>query len=59
MNYITRVRIQKAKELLLTTDRNIYEIASDVGYENIRYFSDLFRKIEGRTPSDFRRQMRG
>ncbi len=58
MNYITGVRIQKAKELLLTTDRNIYEIAAAVGYENIRYFSDLFRKIEGRTPSDFRRQKR-
>jgi two-component system response regulator YesN len=49
--YLTRVRIEKAKEMILEGKWLIYEIAEKVGYKNIPYFSTLFKKITGNTPS--------
>ncbi|HHV97446.1 MAG TPA: response regulator [Clostridiaceae bacterium] len=53
--YITEIRIEKSKEMLANTYKNIEEIANEVGYNDARYFSKLFRKIVGKTPSEFRR----
>jgi len=54
VDYITEVRIQKAKELLKSTDQKIYEIASAVGFANEYYFSKVFKKIVGESPLKFR-----
>jgi AraC-like DNA-binding protein len=54
--YLNRFRIQKAKELLLLTDESITAIAADVGYEDISYFSRVFREIAGCSPRAFRQQ---
>lgn len=54
MQYILNLRITNAKALLKGTTYTIAEVASIVGYENPLYFSRLFKKHTGFTPSDFR-----
>lgn len=55
-DYLNRYRIQKAKELLLLTDESITAIAANVGYEDMSYFSRVFREIVGCSPRTFRQQ---
>lgn len=52
--YLTYVRIKKAKELLASTNMKAYEIAFQVGYNDSHYFSNVFKKIVSCTPTDFR-----
>lgn len=52
--YITEVRIEKSKELLLDKKLKISDIASSVGLKDRNYFAKLFRKITGITPSDYK-----
>ena len=52
--YLNKHRIQKAKELLTSTDRMIYEIAESVGYKDYKHFAHVFKKLEGCTPFEFR-----
>lgn len=54
MQYIQRLRIQKAKHLLLTGGKSNREIAAEVGFQDPLYFSRLFKKIEGLSPSEFK-----
>lgn len=54
--YVTNVRIQKAKELLLGTNLNSSEIAFKVGYNDPHYFYNIFKKVTGMTSSAFRSQ---
>lgn len=51
--YITRVRIDKSKELLCCTSKMVYEIAFEVGFQDYRYFSQIFKKCTGQTPRQF------
>ncbi|KRE69747.1 response regulator transcription factor [Paenibacillus sp. Soil750] len=53
-NYITRVRMEKATELLRTTDLKVFEIAERVGYPNSNYFSYAFKKFTGAAPIEYR-----
>ncbi len=55
VDYLTSVRIERAKNLLLSTDLSITHIAYDVGFSNSNYFSNLFRKAVGVSASEFRR----
>lgn len=57
--YITIERINLSKKLLLTTNQAISEIALNAGFQNISYFSKQFKKIEGLTPHQFRKQKIG
>jgi two-component system response regulator YesN len=52
-DYLTKVRIRRAKELLCCTTKLIYEIAYDVGFRDYRYFSQIFKKQTGQTPRQF------
>ena len=52
--YLTQVRIQKAKNLLINTNLKVYEISYQVGYSNSFYFNRVFKKNTGATPSEFR-----
>ncbi|GAB4374004.1 MAG: response regulator [Spirochaetales bacterium] len=54
LEYLTEVRMEKAKELLRTTSLRTYEIAEKVGYQDPHYFSLLFRKTVGITPTTYR-----
>ena len=53
--YLTVTRINYAKQLLLNTDLTVGEIAYKCGYENIYYFSNAFKNINGIRPSDYRK----
>ena len=57
--WIDIVRIQRAKRLLSSTSLSIIDIATSVGVEDQSYFSRLFKKETGVTPSDFRKMMQG
>lgn len=52
--YLTRVRIDKAKELLMDRNIKLYDVCFAVGYVDASYFTKIFKKITGMTPSDFR-----
>ncbi len=52
--YLTGLRLNRAKELLRNTEMKSAEIAFDVGYNDAHYFSYLFRKNVGMTPSEYR-----
>jgi two-component system response regulator YesN len=54
VEYLTRIRIEKAKELLQATPLKSYEIASRVGVADPHYFSVLFKKHTGSTPTEYR-----
>ncbi|NOU71393.1 response regulator [Paenibacillus sp. LMG 31458] len=54
LDYITEVRINKAKLLLKTGDRKINEIATEIGLESAHYFTRLFKKVTGYTPLEYR-----
>jgi Response regulator containing CheY-like receiver domain and AraC-type DNA-binding domain len=53
--YLQSVRIEKAKELLASTNMKIYEISVAVGFKTIAYFTSLFKKMTGATPGEFRK----
>lgn len=55
-NYVNKVRIEKAKELIKNQNMVIFEVANKVGYENDKYFIKLFRKIVGMTPGEYKRK---
>ena len=52
--YHLQLRITRAKELLISSDKSIKEISYELGFQSIFYFSNLFKKKEGVTPSHFR-----
>lgn len=53
--YINYVRIHKAEQLLRNTDLNITEIALSTGFNDINYFSRMFKKIKSITPTSYRK----
>jgi two-component system response regulator YesN len=54
--FMSRLRLTRAKELLLQTDKKVYEIAESVGFSSSKYFVHVFRDAEGMTPYQFRMQ---
>ncbi len=52
-DYVTEIKIDKAKKLLRETDSKIYEISDLLGFQNAYYFSKVFKKVTGMTPSEF------
>lgn len=56
MQYVTRRRIGEAQNLLINTKLSITEIAANVGYNNSNYFQNVFRKMVGFTPGDYRKR---
>jgi AraC family transcriptional regulator of arabinose operon len=58
MRYIVSLRITNAQVLLETTDYNVTEIGNIVGYDNPLYFSRIFKKQKGVSPSEYRAQLK-
>ena len=56
LEYLTRVRMRRAMELMKDKSMPIYEIAERVGYKDYRYFSATFKKLSGVGPKEY--QMR-
>ncbi|QJC52621.1 response regulator [Paenibacillus albicereus] len=57
-DWVNRLRIDKAAELLRATDQPSYLISEQVGYENINYFGRIFKKIKGVSPQQYRTRFR-
>ncbi|MEK0315540.1 response regulator transcription factor [Cohnella sp. 56] len=55
-DYLTRIRLQKAKELLVATQSPVWEIAEKVGYQTDKYFIKVFKDNEGLSPRQYRQQ---
>lgn len=58
MDYLTDLRIGKAKELLSGYDLSVQDVAEMVGYRDLKYFSKLFKKVTGVSPSDYKKLYR-
>lgn len=54
IDYLNRIRIEKAKLLLMNPHMKISEAARSVGYQDEKYFSRVFKKVEGQSPTEFR-----
>ncbi len=54
--YLTNIRMEKAKKLLLSTDFSVSKIAEQVGYGDYRVFTKVFKKTEGITPTQYKRE---
>lgn len=55
LSYLTNIRMEKAKKLLLSTSLSVAEVAEQSGYGDYRVFTKVFKKSEGVTPSQYRR----
>jgi AraC-like DNA-binding protein len=58
-DYVTRRRVERARDLLPQADRSITDIALELGFSTPAYFAAVFRKYTGQTPTEFRRTRRG
>ena len=56
-DYLNKMRMEKAKLLLLTTDLKNYEIGELIGIENFNYFNSKFKKTFGITPKEFKKNV--
>lgn len=54
VEYLNNLRVERAKELLSTTNLKIYEISTSVGFQSVEHFSRSFKKISGQSPKQFR-----
>lgn len=52
-DHLNKVRVAKAKELLASNLYKVYEVSSMVGYNDYKYFSSVFKKITGLTPTEY------
>jgi YesN/AraC family two-component response regulator len=57
MAYITRLRVEKAMELIAKSEKSLEEISFEVGYDDYNYFSRVFKKYQGVRPSEYRQQI--
>lgn len=58
LNYINVVRVQKAVERLISTNESVTNIAFAVGFQDLNYFSRIFKSVMGVSPTDIRRKYR-
>lgn len=56
-DYLNQLRVHHAIELLISTDKRTYEIAEDVGFKDYRYFTELFNRHYGKTPTAYRKEL--
>ena len=58
-DYLSQVRIENAKNLLLNPNLRVSEIAFEVGFQSLTHFNRVFKRILGRSPTQYRAQMLG
>ena len=58
-DYLSRVRIEKSKNLLLNPNLRVSEIAFEVGFQSLTHFNRVFKKILGQSPTEYRGQLLG
>lgn len=55
LQYLTRLRIGLAQKILISTDKSIADVATEVGYDNISHFNNQFKKFVGTSPQNYRK----
>ena len=55
--YLSRVRIEKAKNLLLNPNLRVSEIAYEVGFQSLTHFNRVFKRVTGQSPTAYRKQL--
>lgn len=58
VNYVMKIRIDRAKVLISNTEMKVFEIAQRVGYDDPNYFTTVFRQLTGMSPKQYRKQVR-
>jgi AraC-like DNA-binding protein/ligand-binding sensor protein len=58
-DYLSRVRIERAKNLLLNPNLRVSEIAFEVGFQSLTHFNRVFKKVLGQSPTQYRGQLLG
>lgn len=58
-DYVSRVRVERAKNLLLNPNLRVSEIAYEVGFQSLTHFNRVFKKILGQSPTHYRNQFPG
>ena len=58
-DYLSRVRIEKSKNLLLNPNLRVSEIAFEAGFQSLTHFNRVFKKLLGQSPTTYRAQLRG
>ena len=58
-DYLSRIRIEKSKNLLLNPNLRVSEIAFEVGFQSLTHFNRVFKKILGHSPTEYRTQLLG
>ncbi len=58
-DYLSRVRIEKSKNLLINPNLRVSEIAFEVGFQSLTHFNRVFKKILGQSPTEYRTQLLG
>ncbi len=56
-DYLSRIRVEKAKNLLLNRNLRISEIAYEVGFQSLTHFNRVFKRLLGQSPSEYRDQL--
>lgn len=59
INYLTECRLEKARKLMTDPKKSLKEITFEVGYHDPNYFSKVFKKIYGESPTEFRKLFQG
>jgi len=59
IDYLTRMRVQRACQLLLSTASPVRDVADRLGYRDPYYFSRVFRRVMGTPPSTYRQRAHG
>lgn len=55
-DYVTQIRVQRSKELLLQTEMKVKDISEQIGYAKVTHYIKLFKDMNGITPGEFRKQ---
>ena len=58
-NYLTELRLEKARSLLKNSDLRVSEVAYSVGFAGLERFSDMFKRYTGKSPVAYRKSERG
>ena len=56
-DYLSRARVERAKNLLLNPNLRVSEIAFEVGFQSLTHFNRVFRRIEGQAPTNYRKSL--
>ncbi len=56
-DYVSRVRVEKARNLLLNRNLRISEIAFEIGFQSLTHFNRVFKRVTGQSPTEYRRQL--